>query len=140
VATALVAALVGLVGVLIASVAGIDPAEPSWLVGDAVGGGAGARYALTGFVAALGGTVLLHVMLLVVPHPLRFFHWIVGLATVAAATLAFAASGDLSEQIVASAIAAAMGIAIGSLLSGVAAWSVRVTAPREGRGPQPGLA
>jgi hypothetical protein len=49
----------------------------------------------------------------------------VGLATVAAATVAFTRQGDLAEQIAAGTIIAAIGIAIGSLLSGVAVWSVR---------------
>jgi hypothetical protein len=122
-ATAIVAALVGLVGVLIADVADIEPVSPDWLVGD--GTGDGRRYALTAFLAALVATALLHVLLLAVPSPRRFFQWIVGLATVAAATVAFTRQGDLAEQIAAGIITAAIGVAIGSLLSGVSVWSVR---------------
>jgi hypothetical protein len=124
-ATAVVAALVGLVGVLVASVADINPVSPEWLVGDAQGGEDGRHYALTAFLAALVATALLHVLLLTVPQPLRFFHWIVGLSTVAAVTVAFTRRGDVAEQVAAGTITAAIGIAIGSLLSGVAIWSVR---------------
>jgi hypothetical protein len=124
-ATAVVAALVGLVGVLVASVADINPVSPEWLVGEAQGGKDGRNYALTAFLVALLATALLHVLLLTVPYPLRFFHWIVGLSTVAAVTVAFTRHGDVAEQVAAGTITAAIGIAIGSLLSGVAIWSVR---------------
>jgi hypothetical protein len=137
-ASAVVAALVGLVGVLVASVANVNPVSPSWLIGDALGEGDARRYAGLGFLAALVFAAVLHVLLLVVPRPLLFFHWILGLATVAAATYAFTRPGSLAEQITAAAITAAIGIAIGSLLSGVATWSVRgverTTAPDAGTG------
>jgi len=140
VATGIVAALVGLVGVLVASVADINPVSPGWLIGDARGGEDGRHYAVTAFLAALVATALLHVLLLTVPHPLRFFHWIVGLSTVAAVTVAFTRHGDVAEQIAAGTITAAIGIAIGSLLSGVALWAVRDWAVRDMRRPMSGEA
>jgi hypothetical protein len=134
-ATAVVAALVAVVGVLVATVVDIDPVSPEWLVGDQLGDGAGIHYAWTAFLAALAATALLHLLLLTVPRPRSFFRWIVGLTTVAAVTLAFTRPGALDEQIAAGAITAAIGIAIGSLLSGVAVWSAPAQgrpAPREG--------
>jgi hypothetical protein len=53
---------------------------------------------------------LLHVLLLAVPYPVRFFQWIVALATVAAATVAFTRPGDTADQVAAAAITAPIGI------------------------------
>src|SRR5215213_9486867 len=83
-ATAAVAALVAVVGVLIArglfDVPVLAPtgegtlgdASTAWLAGLAA-------------LAALAATGLLHLLLLSTPRPGRFFTWIVGLATVIAA-------------------------------------------------------
>ena len=118
VATALVAALVALVGVLICrgllDVPVLAPTEEGTL------GGAG-TWRLVGLAAlgALLATALLHMLLSSTPRPLRFFHWIVALATIAAALTPFLTDADLGEKVATSVIYLVIGIAIGSLLSGV---------------------
>jgi hypothetical protein len=64
-------------------------------------------------------------LLLTTPRPLQFFAWIVALATIAAALAPFLTDADLDEKVATSAIYLAIGIAIGSLLSGVARSAVR---------------
>jgi hypothetical protein len=124
-ATALVAALVALVGVLICrgllDVPVLAPTEEGTL-GDATTLGLGGMAAL----AALLATGLLHLLLLSTPRPGQFFTWIVALATVAAAISPFLTGADLDEKVATSAIYLAIGIAIGSLLSGVARSAVRL--------------
>jgi hypothetical protein len=124
VATALVAALVALVGVLICrgllDVPVLAPTDKGTL-GDATT----FRLAALAALAALIATGLLHLLLLSTPRPLQFFTWIVALATVAAALAPFLTDADLDEKVATAAIYAAVGISIGSLLSGVARSAVR---------------
>ena len=103
-ATAAVAALVAVAGVLIAR--GVFDVPVAAL-------------------AALLATGLLHLLLLSTPRPGRFFGWIVGLATVIAAILPFMTDAELSTQVATAAINLAIGLAIGSLLSGVARSAMR---------------
>jgi hypothetical protein len=124
VATALVAALVALVGVLICrgllDVPVLAPTEEGTL-GDATT----FRFAALAALAALLATGLLHLLLLSTPRPLRFFTWIMTLATVAAGLAPFLTDADLHEKVATAAIYLAIGIAIGSLLSGVARSAAR---------------
>jgi Family of unknown function (DUF6069) len=124
VATALVAALVALVGVLICrgllDVPVLAPTDKGTL-GDASTFRLAALAALTALVA----TGLLHLLLLSTPRPVRFFTWIVALATIAAALVPWLTDADLDEKVATSAIYLAIGISIGSLLSGVARSAVR---------------
>jgi len=119
VATALVAALVALVGVLIArgllDVPVLAPTDEGTL-----GNAKTLRLAVLAALAALLATGLLHLLLLSTPQPRRFFSWIMALATVAAALAPFLTDADLDEQVATAAIYLAIGVAIGSLLSGVA--------------------
>jgi hypothetical protein len=84
-----------------------------------------ARLAALAALAALLATGLLHLLLLSTPRPIRFFTWIVTLATIAAALAPFLTDADLDEKVATSAIYLAVGLAIGSLLSGVARSAVR---------------
>jgi hypothetical protein len=124
VATALVAALVALVGVLICrgllDVPVLAPTEEGTLGGTST-------FRLVGLVAlaALLATGLLHLLLLSTPRPLRFFSWIVALATAAAALAPFLTDADLDEKVATATIYLAIGISIGSLLSGVARSAMR---------------
>jgi Family of unknown function (DUF6069) len=124
-ATAVVAALVALVGVLICrgllDVPVLAPTDQGTL-GDATT----FRLAALAALAALLATGLLHLLLLSTPRPGQFFTWIVTLATVAAALAPFLTDADLDEKVATSAIYLAIGIAIGSLLSGVARSAVRL--------------
>jgi hypothetical protein len=120
-ATALVAALVAFVGVLICrgllDVPVLAPTREG-----ALGDADTARLAALAALAALLATGLL---LLSTPRPIRFFTWIVTLATIAAALAPFLTDADLDEKVATSAIYLAVGLAIGSLLSGVARSAVR---------------
>jgi hypothetical protein len=124
VATALVAALVALVGVLIArgllDVPVLAPTDDGTL-----GNANTFRLAALAALAALLATGLLHLLLLSTPQPRRFFSWIMALATVAAALAPFLTDADLDEQVATAAIYLAIGVAIGSLLSGVARSAAR---------------
>jgi hypothetical protein len=125
VATALVAALVALVGVLICrgllDVPVLAPTDQGTL-GDA----STFRLAALAALAALLATGLLHLLLLSTPRPLRFFTWIVTLTTVAATLAPFLTDADLDEKVATAAIYLAVGIAIGSLLSGVGRSAMRL--------------
>jgi hypothetical protein len=83
------------------------------------------RLAAFAALAALLATGLLHLLLLSTPQPRRFFTWIITLATIAAALAPFLTGADLDEKVATSAITLAVGVAIGSLLSGVARSAVR---------------
>jgi hypothetical protein len=125
VATALVAALVAFVGVLIArglfGVPVLAPTEEGTL-GDA----STFQLAALAALAALLATGLLHLLLVSTPQPRRFFGWIMALATLAVTLLPFLTDADLGEQVATAAIYLAIGVSIGSLLSGVALRATRL--------------
>jgi hypothetical protein len=133
VATAVVAALVALVGVLIArGLFGVPVLAPTR---EGVLGNANtARLAGIAAGAALAATGLMHLLLLFIPRPWQFFTWIMSLATFAAVLVPFATDASIGTKIVTAAIYLAIGVAIGSLVSGVARSAVRV---RRGRPPDP---
>jgi hypothetical protein len=78
--------------------------------------------------AALVATALAHLLLLSTPRPLAFLGWIIALATVLAVVLAFSTGAPLNQRTATSVVYVILGVAIGSLISGDAARSVR---PRE---------
>ena len=122
-ATACVAALIAAVGVLICDqVLGLELVRPAPLlpIGDSVA----LSYAATAFVLALVATGLGQLLALTTPRPRSFFHWIVGLATLAAVALPFALSGSTASKIATAAVNLAIGVAIGSLLTAVLARTV----------------
>ena len=98
VATALVAALVAVVGVLIArglfDVPVLAPSSEGSL-------GNASTFRLAGLAAgaALLATGLLHLLLVSTPRPRQFFTWIVALATIAAALAPFLTDADLAEKV-----------------------------------------
>jgi hypothetical protein len=125
-ATAVVSALVALVGILLArgvfDVAVLAPkGEGAW--GDADTW----TYALLAGLAALLATGLMHLLILFAPRPIRFFRWIVTLATLAAVIAPIAV--DRGWPGVATAlINLALGITVGTLVSGVARTATSVGA------------
>lgn len=133
-ATAVVAALVAFVGILLArgvfDVAVLAPkGEGAW--GDADTW----TYALLAGLAALLATGLMHLLILFAPRPIRFFRWILTLATLAAVIAPIAV--DRSGPGVATAlINLALGITVGTLVSGVAR-SATSPVPRWGTHPPP---
>jgi hypothetical protein len=120
-----VAALVALVGVLICrgllDVPVLAPTDEGTL-----GNASTVRLVVLAAFAALLATGLLHLLLLSTPRPVQFFSWIVGLVTIAATLTAFLTNADLSVKVATAAIYLAIGIAIGSLLSGVARSAIRM--------------
>ena len=118
-ASALVAALIALVGVLIfRGVFNIPLLAPerdgAWGDSSTVG------YMVAAAVGALLATALVHLLLVSTPRALRFFSWIIGLATVAAAIAPFATDAEMSSKVATGIINLIIGIAILSLVSAVA--------------------
>jgi hypothetical protein len=124
-----VACLIGLVGVLIARwLFAIPLLAPSR---DGAYGDVHTTGLMLGIAAAaLVATLVLHLLLLSTPRPLAFFGWIIGLATVLAVVIPLSTSAPWDAKIATAVVVAVLGIAIGSLLSGVGARSVRVRAAR----------
>ena len=116
-ATAVVAALVAAVGVLICrDLLNVTLVEPPLLpVTDSFP----INYAVTAFVLALAATGLAHLLSVITPRPRVFFGWIVGLFTVAAMVLPFALEGSMEGKICAAVINMVIGLCIASLLSAV---------------------
>jgi hypothetical protein len=67
----------------------------------------------------------MHVLLLSTPRPMRFFTWLVTLATVVAMVAPFATSADLSARLFTAGLNLVLGVAIGSLVSGTARSATR---------------
>ncbi|HTZ94291.1 MAG TPA: DUF6069 family protein [Streptosporangiaceae bacterium] len=127
IATAIVAGLVALVGVLVCRwLFGIPLLAPK--SDGAYGDVHTTALVLLAAAAALVATALVHLLLLSTPRPLTFFAWIIGLATVLAVLLPFSTAAPLTAKVATAVVDLALGIAIGSLISGVAARSARVPA------------
>jgi hypothetical protein len=134
IATAVVAALVALVGVLVCRwLFGIPLLAPK---SDGYYGDVHTTdLVLLAAGAALLATGLAHLLLLSTPRPLTFFAWIIGLATTLAVLLPFSTSAPLEAKVATAVVDLVLGVAIGTLISGVAARSVR--APSGGGGQPP---
>jgi hypothetical protein len=134
VATAVVAALIVLVGVVIArGILGISVLAPA-TAGD-LGTSATAVYAVFAAACALAATGLLNLLLLGAPRPLAFFTWITALADVLAVTVPFTQGAPLSSKVFTALINLIVGVAVISLLNGVARSALRpVRPPRDGDG------
>lgn len=136
-ATAIVAALVALVGILICRwTLGIPILAPSsagaW--GDAHTG----EYVLAAACVAVAAGALLYLLMLGTPQPGMFLGWIIGLATLAAVVYPFSTGAPLQQKAATAIVNLVLGIAIGSLLSAVAARAVRrvrYVRPPAGRPP-----
>ena len=123
-ATALVAALIAVVGVLIArglfDIPVLAP-EREGVLGDSTT----ARLAVLAAVAALAATGLMHLLLVSTPRPFRFFTWIISLLTLVAVLAPFMTDATAATQVATAAIALVIGMAIGSLVSGAARSAIR---------------
>ena len=127
-ATAVVAALIALVGILICRwTLGIPILAPvgagAW--GDAHTG----MFVFGAAVVALVAAALLYLLMLGTPQPGLFFAWIMGLATLAAVVYPFSTSAPVNQKGATAVVNLVLGIAITSLLTGVAARAVRRTGP-----------
>jgi hypothetical protein len=138
VATALVAALVAVVGVVIAQgVFDVNLVRPAVLLD--VANKFAADYAITAFLLGLVATAIAHGLALVTPRPRLFFSWIIGLATVVGVVTPFAVGSELESQVSTAAINLVLGIAVMSLLGGVMARTVLPSAQRPSRPPTSAL-
>jgi hypothetical protein len=127
-ATALIAALIAVVGVLIARGLFDIPVLAPEREG-ALGDSTTARLAVLAAVAALAATGLMHLLLVSTPRPFRFFTWIVSLLTLVAALAPFMTDAELDTKVATAAINLAIGVSIGSLISGAARSALRLRRP-----------
>ena len=134
-ATAVVAALVAFVGVVIVEdVFEVPMVQPPVLpIGDSLA----LRYALTTAALALVATGIGHLLVLTTPRPRSFFGWIIGLATVVAVVLPFAGDGTLGSQVATAVLNLIIGLCVLSLLSSVLARTASAGPPRPGTAPPP---
>ena len=125
IATAVVAALIALVGVLIVravlQIALLAPKEAAAFEdGDTV------MLCVISAAAALAATGLVHLLLLATPRPLSYFAWIVGLLTAVAVVLPLLSGRSLAIALAESVVHLVIGLAIGSLVAGAALSAIRV--------------
>jgi hypothetical protein len=134
VATALVAALIALAGILVCrwlfDIPILAPRrDGAW------GNASTAGYTLAAAAAALVATAIMHLLLLASPRPRMFFGWIIGLATVIAVVYPFSTSAPLSQKVATAVINLVLGVAIGSLINGTAVRAIRRRAIADGYQP-----
>ncbi len=124
IATAVVAGLVALLGVLtfrwLFHVPILAPASAG-----AYGDADTTVMVLASAGVALIATALLHLLLLTTPRPLTFFGWIIGLATLVAVVFPFSTTAPLSQKFATATVNLFIGIAIGSLLTAVGSRFIR---------------
>ena len=123
VAAALVAALVAVVGIVVArGLFGIPVLAPKGQ--GAFGDASTWQYALGAALGALLATALLHVFLLFTPRPFAFFGWIVTLVTAVAVLIPFSTTAEIAAKVATAVINLLIGIAVGTLVSSVGARSL----------------
>ena len=129
VATAIVAALIALVGILICrwtlNIPILAPAgDGAW--GDAHTG----EYVLVAALVALVAAGLLYLLVLSTPQPSVFFRWIIGLVTLIAVVYPFSSGAPLDQKVATAVVNLVLGVAIASLLTATAARAIRRTSAR----------
>jgi hypothetical protein len=117
-ATAVVAALIGLVGLLVVRVLATNVHLPA--IGSLYSSSAAVLLCTCAAIAALAATGLAHLLLVSTPRPLAYLGWIVGLATAAAAVLPLTSGLPLVAAVASGVINLVIGLAIGSLVAGAA--------------------
>jgi len=118
VATAVVAALIALVGILVCrwlfNVPILSPRrEGAWGNASTVG------YVFAAAACALVATGLMHLLLISTPYPRVFFGWIIGLATVVAVVYPFSTTAPTSQKFATAVVNLVLGLAIGTLVAEV---------------------
>jgi hypothetical protein len=128
IATAVVAALIALVGVIISRwLLNIPLMAPSRA--GAYGDVHTTDLVLVAAAAALIATGVAHLLLVSTPRPMTFFTWIVGLVTLVLVIYPFSTTAPWQQKAATAIVDLVIGIAIGSLINGVAARSVRRPPP-----------
>src|SRR3954470_12669677 len=118
-ATAVVAALIALVGILVGR--GLFDVAVLAPQGAGVWGDADTFwYALGAALFSLAATGLMHLLLLFTPRPMLFFGWVMVLATVVAMLAPFVTENDLGSRLFTAGLNFVLGVAIGSLTAGSA--------------------
>jgi hypothetical protein len=127
VATAVVAGLIALVGVLVSrwlfNIPILAPKRDG-----AYGNAHTTTLVLIAFGAALLATLLAHLLLVGTPRPMVFFGWIIGLITVIVVVFPFRTGAELSHKIATAVLYLIIGVAIGSLIAGVGERATRMRA------------
>ncbi|HWD01732.1 MAG TPA: DUF6069 family protein [Amycolatopsis sp.] len=120
VATAVVAALVAIAGLLIAR--GIFDVPVLAPKGEGVWGSANSTtYALLSAAAALAATALMHLLSVATPAPSQFFGWIMVLVTIIAVVLPLTLTVDTRAKIATAAINLVIGLVIAIVVNSMAA-------------------
>ena len=124
IATAVVAALIALVGILVCrwlfNVPMLSPRrEGAWGNASTVG------YVFAAAACALVATALMHLLLISTPYPRVFYGWIIGLATVVAVVYPFSTTAPLSQKLATAVVNLILGVAIGSLIAEVSRRATR---------------
>jgi len=124
VATAVVAALIALVGILVCrwlfDVPILSPRrEGAWGNASTVG------YVFAAAACALVATGLMHLLLISTPYPRVFFGWIIGLATVVAVVYPFSTTAPTSQKFATAVVNLILGVAIGTLVAEVSRRATR---------------
>jgi|HubBroStandDraft_4_1064222.scaffolds.fasta_scaffold08841_5 hypothetical protein len=138
IATAVVAGMIALVGVLVSrwlfTIPLLAPRSDG-AYGDAHTTG----LVLAAGAAALVATALMHLLLISTPRPFAFFSWILVLATALAVLYPFSTAAPISAKIATALVDLVLGIAIGSLITSVAGRSLRSAGPVRRAPASPGL-
>lgn len=124
VATAVVAALIGVVGILVIrgvlNIYVLAPASKGrWESTSAL------EYAGSAFIGALLATALMHVLLVTTPRPRLFFGWIMLLVAVIVGVWPFTTGADQDAKIATCVLNVVVVVAIWSLVAGSAQRSLR---------------
>jgi hypothetical protein len=128
--TSIVAALIAVVGVVIArGVFKIPLFGP--LDSGVWGNAATIALAFVAFGCGMLGTGLLFLLLRTTPSPITYFGWIVGLVTAVAAVIPLTIGTDFGVKVASSVVNAAIGIAIGALTVSAARRSILYVPPTE---------
>jgi len=123
-ATAVVAGLIAIVGILIGR--GLFDVAVLAPKGKGVWGDADTFwYALGAAVLSLVATGLMHLLLAFTPRPMLFFGWVMVLGTVVAMLAPFVTDSDLSSRLFTAGLNLILGVAIGSLVAGSARAALR---------------
>ena len=122
-ATAVVAALVGLVGTLVIQV--LFHYAPVGTAAHALTSSNAGLICLFAAVAALAATGIAHLLIVSTPDPLSYLGWIIGLSTAAAVVVPLLGGMPLAAAIALAVINLVVGLAIGSLVVGAAGAAYR---------------
>jgi len=123
-ATATVAALVGLVGTLVIRVL-FHYAPVGTAAAHALSTSNAGLMCLFAAVAALAATGIAHLLIVSTPDPLSYLGWIIGLSTAAAVVVPLLGGMPLAAAIALAVINLVIGLAIGSLVVGAAGAAYR---------------